>query len=64
MRVLQRVFAVQDDDPADGDPVPDPDPQVSPAFDLNKDGMMNSLDAVLAALNSSLVEPPSACDCR
>lgn len=64
VRVLQRVFAVQDDDPADGDPVPDPDPQVSPAFDLNKDGMMNSLDAVIAALNSSLVEPPSACDCR
>ncbi|MDI6858465.1 MAG: FG-GAP-like repeat-containing protein [Dehalococcoidia bacterium] len=64
VRVLQRVFAVQDDDPADGDPVPDPYPQVSPAFDLNKDGMMNSLDAVIAALNSSLVEPPSACDCR
>ena len=64
VRILQRVFAIQDDDPADGDPVPDPAPQVSPAFDVNKDGMMNSLDAVLAALNSGLVEPPAACDCR
>ena len=64
VRVAQRVFGVQDDDPDDGDPVPDADMQVSAAFDVNKDGVMSALDPVLAALNSSLVEPAGECDCR
>jgi streptogramin lyase len=64
VRVAQRVYQVQDDDPADGDPVPDPSMEVSPAFDVNKDGIVNLLDAVLVALNSSLIEPAEECDCR
>jgi hypothetical protein len=64
VRILQRVYNVQDDDPSDGNPVPDYDMVVSPAFDVNKDGMMNALDAVLVALNSNLVESPGVCDCR
>ncbi|MDI6857076.1 MAG: aryl-sulfate sulfotransferase [Dehalococcoidia bacterium] len=64
VRVLQRVHGVQDDDPNDGNPIPDPEMVVSPAFDVNKDGVMSSLDAVLVALNSNLVEPAAECDCR
>jgi len=63
-RVAQRAFNVQDDDPNDGNLVPDWDMQVSPAFDVNKDGVMNALDEVLVVLNSNLVEPAEECDCR
>jgi putative hemolysin/C1A family cysteine protease len=63
-RVAQRVFNVQDDDPNDGNPVPDWDMQVTPAFDVNKDGVMNPLDEALVVLNSNLVEAAEECDCR
>jgi len=63
-RVALRVYNAQDDDPNDGDPVPDPDMQVSPAFDINRDGVMNPLDAALVARNSNITEPPEECDCR
>ncbi|MDI6856794.1 MAG: dockerin type I domain-containing protein [Dehalococcoidia bacterium] len=64
VRVAQRVFGVQDDDPDDGNPVPDPDMQVSPAFDVNKDGVMSSLDSTLVGLNSNLVENTGKCNCN
>jgi hypothetical protein len=63
-RVALRIYNVQDDDPNDGNPIPDLDMQVSPAFDINKDGVMNALDPALVALNSSMVEPANECDCR
>jgi len=63
-RVAQRAFNVQDDDPSDGNPVPDFNMVVSPAFDINKDGVMNALDEALVVLNSNLVEPENECDCR
>jgi hypothetical protein len=63
-RVALRVYNGQDDDPHDGNPIPDLDMQVSPAFDINKDGVMNPLDAALVAINSSMTEPPEGCDCR
>jgi parallel beta-helix repeat protein len=63
-RVAQRAFNVQDDDPNDGNPVPDFNMQVSPAFDVNRDGVINALDEALVVLNSSLVEPEEECDCR
>jgi hypothetical protein len=63
-RVALRIYNVQDDDPNDGNPIPDLDMQVNPAFDINKDGVMNALDPALVALNSSMVEPANECDCR
>jgi hypothetical protein len=63
-RIAQRAFNVQDDDPNDGNPIPDFDMVVNPAFDINKDGVMNALDDALVVLNSSLVEPANECDCR
>jgi serine protease len=63
-RVALRVYKAQDDDPNDGNPIPDLDMQVSPAFDINRDGVMNPLDAALIALNSSMTEPANECDCR
>jgi hypothetical protein len=63
-RVAQRAFRIQDDDPNDGNPVPDFEMDVSAAFDLNKDGAVTVIDVTLAALNSSLVEPAADCGCR
>jgi parallel beta-helix repeat protein len=63
-RVALRIYNAQDDDPNDGNPIPDLDMQVNRAFDINKDGVMNALDPALVALNSSMVEPPEKCDCR
>jgi len=63
-RVAQRVYNAQDDDPDDGNPIPDPDMQVNPAFDINRDGVMNALDPALVVLNSNMTEPPEECDCR
>ncbi|OGO07557.1 MAG: hypothetical protein A2Y61_04240 [Chloroflexi bacterium RBG_13_60_13] len=63
-RVALRVYNAQDDDPNDGNPIPDLDMQVSPAFDINRDGVINPLDAALVAINSSMTEPAGECDCR
>ncbi len=63
-RVAQRVNNAQDDDPNDGNPIPDLDMQVNPAFDINKDGVMNALDPALVVLNSNMTEPAEKCDCR
>jgi hypothetical protein len=45
-----------DDDPNDGNPNPDFDMVVSPAFDVNRDGVVNAGDPPLVVLNSSLAE--------
>lgn len=62
--VRLRAFNYQDDDPNDGDPVPDYNMVVSPAFDVNRDGKINGLDATWLSLNSQLVEPYEKWNCR
>mgnify|MGYP005838269891 CR=1 FL=1 len=64
VRVAQRAFRVQDDDPDDGNPYPDMSMVVDPAFDINKDGTISALDAATVGLNSTLVEPPEDCNCN
>ncbi|MDI6856745.1 MAG: S8 family serine peptidase [Dehalococcoidia bacterium] len=64
VRVAQRAFSAQDDDPDDGDPVPDMSMVVDPSFDVNKDRVMTALDVTLTGLNSSLVEPVEDCNCN
>ena len=61
--VLLRAYKYVDDDPNDGNPNPDPDMVLSPAWDVNKDGTVDAGDAVLIAMNSQLVEPYEKWDC-
>ena len=61
--IAERVYKIRDDDPNDGDPNPDNDMVVSPAFDINRDGTVNGQDRTLCLLNSSPHEPYEECDC-
>jgi hypothetical protein len=64
--VLRRAAKIQDDDPNDGDPNPDYNMVVSPAFDVQKDGKVDNADGLWIAKNSYLspTERFEKWDCR